>query len=243
MSNPFPSFHRRYWRPDPEEHEKLLRRYPRELTWDEVMRLHHLNCLGIQESGESNDLYDELIQHLTSDGSPFRPRTVELWEDRDTGSTSHLPDYQGKMLNAASTHLGALEIITVSGDQPKAVKFVPYDNIHLVRFESSGGYRVAKIFYDDGAMDPLVIVPMVYAVHNLSEDDITTTFDVEAQGYRVGIPDGLQNIWLEGGMVPIPMLDLLQFTFSLDVDDPRFIERAQARDIDPEAFLEDFEEE
>ena len=69
---------------------------------------------------------------------------------------------QGELLNPSITHLGCLEVYRVdAAHQAASVGFVGFDELSSVLFAPPSLIRAAKLFYDNGR-EELLLVPMLY---------------------------------------------------------------------------------
>jgi len=172
-----------------------------------------------------------------------------IWQGQSAQPASERePDMQGEFLNPSLTHLGCLEIYRVDGaNRPTGVDFVAFDELTAVMFAPPNLVRAAKLFYDDGR-DEIVLVPMLYGltwaignehdragqmttfVAHLDDEEIGA---IGASGLGVGQQDfSVRNP--DGGATLFGIGSVAEISFPLDMRDPRFDEKARARGIDPD---------
>jgi hypothetical protein len=222
QSNPFFQLHRKYWQFDEKEKGQLLSKYPNDLSPEELLRLHHLNCLehvtsekgkaqfgdDVSEEeidwleGASKDLGAEIFERLLGADSPFRPRIGEVWQGEAGASEKREQDFQGEFYNMSLTHIGCLEVIRVDEqDLPKEITFLPFDEIRGAVFAPPSLYRFAKIFYEYERIDEVVVVPLIYGLswhfeHSYLHDGSFTQWGCKIQskqGFSLGIGLGHQD--------------------------------------------------
>ena len=176
-----------YWTPDAAAREALLSRPLDSLGWPELLRLHHLNCMGLVLScrpnpledaeaepagpapGPARDLCLRLIERLLDRRSPFRPRPAVLLQGDPTSGKGGRPEQQGVVGNASLTHLGCLEVIRLDARRrPTAVDFIPFDNLRGAAFTPPALFRFAKLFFDDGRPDEIALAPLLYGISWMS---------------------------------------------------------------------------
>lgn len=189
----------------------------------------------------------DTVRHLASPESPYRPRPAVIWQYRseETDRTRE-PDMEGELINASYTHLGCLEILRVdSENQPAEIDFVSFDELASVAFAPPSLIRGAQLVYEDGGSE-IVPVPMLYGItwtigKDFERDGRSTRFvahlDSEdpnllgVSGMGIGQQDF--SVSSEEGQTLFGIASVAQISFGLDVDDPRFDERARARGLDP----------
>jgi hypothetical protein len=158
------------------------------------------------------------------------------------------PDMQGEFLNPSITHIGCLEVYRVdAANQPNALGFVSFDELSGVLFAPPSLLRAAKLFYDDGR-DEIVIIPLLYGLtwaygNEYDRAGRMTRFiahlDDEAVGAlgASGIGVGQQDLSIrkqDGGGSLFGLGSVAEISFPLDMRDPRFDEKAGARGMDPD---------
>jgi hypothetical protein len=171
---------RAHWSPDPAEQALLRSRHPASLCWADWLRLHHLNCIeylwkgGEQAVWRRDDEVDapdneslalarcgETARLLLAPESPYRARHCEFRSEESGGPGAAV---RGWTRNASLTHLGCLEVIRLDGqNDPREIAFVPFDDLRAVVFASPALFRAARLFYDEGRVDEIVLVPLLYA--------------------------------------------------------------------------------
>ncbi len=244
---------RAYWTYNPDEHAQLEREGVDALEWSRLLRLHHLACLRRLRAGPDrlavSEVWSSAIRRLLSDDSPYRPRVAMIWQGRTGGADgSREPDMQGQFLNPSLTHLACLEVYRVDGaNRPIALNFVGFDELSGVGFASPSMIRAAKLFYDDGRGE-IVLVPLLYGltweigneydrdgrmtrfVSHLSDTPLdafgASGFGVGQQDFSVRRDDGSCTLFGLGSVAEI--------SFPLDMSDPNFDRKARARGIDPD---------
>lgn len=247
-----------YWKPNTNEKSMLLTRYPDQLSWSELLRLHHLNCAEILHesngktprydadtvsidttlSGENYDLYKTLTQRLLAQDSPYRSRHVGVMQGQST------PEQAGVFRNASATHLGSLEVIWLDEQQhPKSVGFIAFDEIQAVMFANPALFRAAKVFFDDQREPQIVLVPLLYGISWFTKNEYDrngsmTRFCCHITGadkpFSIGI--GHQDFTIRDNQNQslFGIGSVSQIVTSLEMVDPRFDQKCRARGIDPD---------
>jgi hypothetical protein len=258
-----------YWKFDGGEQAGLLARGAESLPWHELLRLHHLNCLealgapAVRRPLERNEVPPPLdeeslaalercrqsAERLLAPDSPYRPRDADVWQGELDPEGRRPPTVRGVLCNPSLTHLGSLEVLRLDGEQrPKELAFVAFGDLRTVAVAGSGAFRAARLFYDDGRPDEIVLVPLLYATswHASSpylRDGRMTKFLAHPPGdgpaARFGLGVGQQDLSAgEGeGQSAFGLASVASVTFLLDPADPRFESRCRARGIDPDELL------
>src|SRR5262249_5171671 len=145
-------------------------------------------------------------------------------------------------------HLGCLEIYRVDAEnQPTGIDFVAFDELSGVVFAPPNLIRAAKLFYDDGR-DEIILVPMLYGLTWLIGNEYDragtmTRFIAHLHGEEIdalgasGLGVGQQDFTIrnqDGGGTLFGIGSLAEISFPLDLRDLRFDEKARARGIDPD---------
>ena len=198
--------------------------------------------------GASQELIKELLAVLTSNDSPYRPRHVAVWQGKAGESDMRKPDLQGVLRNASLTHLGCVEVLRLDSHlQPVEICFVPFDSLRGIRFAGQALFRYAKLLYDDGRSEELVLVPLLYGVswstpNAFDQDGTLTRFlcTVHVEGhesqYSIGV--GHQDFLIDGGGQTLFGLGSVgELMVALVTDDPRFAEKCRVRGLDPKEVL------
>lgn len=199
-----------YWTPNPDEKKSLLENNVDDLSWEQALRLIHLICLemisdgpckeqfigvGHSESkafpsGDNRELIVKLIRRLTSEGSPYKPRNVYVYQ----GNSPR----QGEFRNVSLTHLGSIEVIRLDDNlQPAELAFISLDKLREVVFDRPAFFRYAKLTFNDGS-DETVLVPLLYGISRFSpnaydKDGSWTSFICSIQlkedqmGFTIGV--------------------------------------------------------
>jgi hypothetical protein len=249
-----------YWSPDPAELGALRSRDIASLSWAELLRLHHLNCIeylwegGEQAAWRRDEASDatetatpalarcgETAQRLLAPESPYRARHCSIFHGENAGPE---PDLQGWTRNASLTHLGALEVIRLDNQHhPREIAFVPLDDLRAVVFASPSVFRGAKLFYDDGRADEIVLVPLLYAWTWLTRDEIlrsgrlTRLFGYTPVGDEsIGLGIGHQDFFVnsDGQLTLLGFGSARELAVALEATDPRFDLKCRARGADPD---------
>jgi hypothetical protein len=256
--------HQAYWTPSKSELRRLCAVPPSELSWPACLRLLHLTCMAVLDTGDGRKAlqgdhfllpdpardpfrtfahWPVLIERLTSEVSPYRPRASEVWHSSPLLS----PDIRGVLHNASLTHLGALEVIWAELDgTPREVGFVSFDELHSLSITQPGTFCTARVAFDDGRDEALVWLPLLYGVsyrtgrrHDL--DGSTTRFichtRVPGHASRLGIGIGVGQQDFQTGGTLCGLASVRKLATTLDVHDPRFDERCRARGLDPDQVL------
>jgi hypothetical protein len=155
---------------------------------------------------------------------------------------------QGEFLNPSLTHLGCLEVYRVDAvNQPTGMDFVAFDELSGVLFAPPNLIRVAKLFYDDGRGE-VVLVPMLYGLtwamgNEYDRAGRMTRFVAHLDGEEIGVLGasgigvGQQDFSIRnpaGGVSLFGLGSAAEISFPLDMRDPRFDEKARARGIEPD---------
>lgn len=260
---------RKYWSPSPDEKGSLQARGMTALSWREKLRLLHLACLDelsteasrrILDSedpdptdmppGPNRDLVAALVTNLRSAASPFRPRHASIWTGKAGESEQREPNAQGLFENASLTHLGALEVVRLDGQgQPVEIAFVPLGDLRGVVVASPALFRLAKLLFDDGRPDEIVLLPLIYGVswstaNPANHDGSLTTFvssiELSGKDQVASIGIGHQDFVVHGaGEHMIGLGNIGEIMITLSVDDPRFEQKCRARGLDPAAVRAD----
>jgi hypothetical protein len=244
---------RRYWTHDADEQAELEKRGFEQLDWRERLRLHHLTCLQrLDIAGDRTVAAQKcrtIAQRLVAADSPCRPRPAMIWKRRSAqlGAEAE-PDLVGELLNPSLTHLGSLEFFHVdAAGQPAAIDFVAFDELAEVAFASPTLIRAAKLFYEDGRAES-VLVPLLYGStwsigNEFDRAGRMTRFVVQLEGQVVdlfgasGIGVGHQDFSIrdqDGSSTLFGLGAVASIAFPLDMSDPRFDEKARARGMDPD---------
>lgn len=147
-------------------------------------------------------------------------------------------------MNASLTHLGSLEVIRLD-DQglPRELDFIPLDDIRGIILASPTLFRGAKVFYDDGRDDEILLVPLIYGVSWSTNNEYyrsgrMTRFAsfVNLDGRSIGIGYGQQDwkVPTEGGETLFGLRSVGEVMVALEVGDPRFELKCRARGLDPD---------
>lgn len=251
---------RAYWSPAPVERALLRSRDPSSLTWAELLRLHHLNCIEYLEEGgeqaawrivEESEVEEtetpvlarcgDTARRLLATESPYRARHCEIWQGE---SGDQEPALRGWMRNASLTHLGCLEIIRLDAqNHPREIAFVPLDDLRGLSFAPPALFRAARLYYDDGRADEIVLVPLLYACTWLSRDEVLrsgrltrlvgyTQVGEQSIGFGVGHQDFV--IDTGGGQTLFGLGSVRELAVALETTDPRFDLKCRSRGADPD---------
>ncbi len=243
---------RAYWTHNAEEQAQLEARGVQQLGWRERLRLHHLFCLQRinpgPERAAATEKCRQTVRRLVAADSPYRPRPAMIWQGQSAQPEGGRdPDMQGEFLNPSLTHLGCLEVYRVdASNQPTGIDFVSFDELSGVVFAPPNLIRAAKLFYDDGRGE-IVLVPLLYGLtwaigNEFDRDGRMTRFVAHLDGEEVGtlgasgIGVGQQDLSVrsqDGGARLFGLGSVAEISFPLDMRDPRFDEKARARGIDP----------
>lgn len=254
-----------YWTFSAEEQAGLLARGVDSLPWPELLRLHHLNCLGAlgtasirrrlvtneipppcDEANAALERCRQSAERLLSPGSPYRPRDADVWRGSLDPGGDWPPTARGVLCNPSLTHLGSLEVLRLDEQRlPREVAFVAFDDLQSVAMAEPGAFRAARLFYDDGRPDEIVLLPVLYATSWRSaspylRDGRMTQFLAYPPGggpaSQFGLGVGQQDFCISDGegRVAFGLGSVAQITFALDASDPRFPLRCRARGLDPD---------
>lgn len=261
--NPFQKLQSEYWTYDAAEQRSLAAR-GEALSWKELLRLHHLNCLELLQSDAGRKAFQSekpvkgqtptkasqpLMQshgRLISPESPYRPHGCVVWRRNGPPDVQREPDQMGLAINASLTHLGAIEVIRQETDGNQlAVDFVGISEVRSVVFGPPAIFGGARISFDDTRAPIVVRLPLLYGVSWQSQrpydrDGSLTRFCChQAMGEfgTFGMGVGHQDLLLRGGDGTeglIGLGSLQEIQTPLDMRDPTFDTRCRARGIDPE---------
>lgn len=244
---------RAYWTHNAEEQARLEARGADQLDWRERLRLHHLVCLQRLNTGPeravATDKCRQTVRSLIAADSPYRPRPAMIWQGQSAQLVAgREPDMQGEFLNPSLTHLGCLEVCRVdASNQPTRLDCVSFDELSGVVFAPPNMIRAAKLFYDVGRGE-IVLIPLLYGltwaigiefdragrmtrfVAHFGGEEVgslgASGIGVGQQDFSVGSHDGESKLFGLGSVAEI--------SFPLDMRDPRFDAKARARGIDPD---------
>lgn len=254
----------KYWTPNPDEKRRFLERSVDELKWDETLRLLHLVCLDMISSGSCKDqlvseelgpidapkgdnreLLVQLVTRLYSETSPYKPRHVAVWQGNAGESGKRKPDMQGVFRNASLTHLGCIEVIRLDAhQQPAELVFVPLDELRGAVFASPAMFRYARLFFDDGRPDEIVLAPIFYGISwstpfAFDQDGTFTRFICSVEGdswQALSVGVGHQDFVVEkDSNIPafFGLSSVVELMIELSADDPKFDQKCRARGLDP----------
>lgn len=254
-----------YWIPNANEKAQLLNQKFNDLTWKEKLRLLHLTCMeallkGSEKSLLINDdpealkaprdsnreLVTKLVVEMLSGDSPFRPRHADVWQKKDGQQKERNPDIEGVLTNASLTHLGCVEVIHLDENhRPKNLDFIPFDDLWGIIFANPGLYRCAKLLFDDGRDDEIVLVPLLYGISFRTSNSLYQNGRFTRFGYHLAIPGENQSFAIGIGHQDLSIIQggqrvlfgigsLVEIAITLDLNDPRFDQKCRSRGIDPE---------
>lgn len=258
-----------YWSFDAQEQAALLARGVEALPWRELLRLHHLNCLEalgtppVRRPLELNELPPPLdeeseaalgrcresAERLLAADSPYRPRDADVWQGELDPDGRTPPSARGPLCNPSLTHLGSLEVLRLDGQRrPKELAFAAFDDLQSVALAGPGAFRAARLFYDDGRPDEIVLLPLLYATSwrasspYLRDGRMTQFLACPPGGGRAaefGLGVGQQDFSVSEGEVrrTFGLGSVARVTFALDPSDPRFALRCRSRGLDPDEVL------
>jgi hypothetical protein len=243
-----------YWRLD-RELLRSLRELPyEELKWPEALRLHHQLCLELEDQGESqvSPEHARLIAHLCAPNSPYRPRHAFVWEGDGPPEGEDIPysTHQGRLANACLSHLGSLEVVSLDAQlQPKALEFVPLDEIMTIAATPTEDARGARLLMEYGKGERVVLLAQTYAP--------TSALDITDPG-ELRLPAPLEPTQLLGagpqrlrrlsdfaaeGLAEFPLSNCYQVSLAIEAEDPRFEQKCRGRELDPATMREDLKRE
>jgi hypothetical protein len=183
-----------YWTYQSQEETALLACGLERLSWQKLLRLHHLHCLALAEQtsllreiqgdddraaavdaarAAARERCQRSSERLLSPASPYRRRFGMVWQYKSATQERRPPDIEGQMSNASLTHLGCLEVLRLDeAMRPSAVGFVAFDNLRTVAFGPPGLFRAARLVYEDGRPDEVVWVPLLYTFTWRTTDEL-----------------------------------------------------------------------
>lgn len=235
LAEPAREIQQKYWTPNPDEKRNLLKKGIDDLSWEESLRLLHLTCLemlsdgagreqlmlaeisekdsGEAPPGENRDLILRLLTRLSSDESPYKPRTVAVWQSKGGTPGKGEFDLKGIFRNASLTHLGCIEVIRLNDkNQPTELSFISFDDLHQTIFKTGGLFRIAEFEFKDGRPKEEMLVPLQYGIswitpNTFDHDGTFTRFicNVESKqhNFQINIAVGHQDFLIEseGGIL------------------------------------------
>ena len=258
---------KQYWSPNESEKATLLSR-KEELTWQERFRLFHLACSemvcsedGVKQikeaeldeqdapKSENTNLAMELLNELLSLESPFIPRPALVWQGSPMETQGKPPDLNGLFSNASMTHLGALETIKIDkNEQPIGVELIALDDLSDIIVASKSLFSYAKLFFDNGRPEEIVLLPLLYGYSwnstiPFDTDGTMTRFicrvKIKNSARDLSIGIGHQDFFVQGDGVSLLGLGSIgSISLPLYVKDPKFEQKCRARGLDPEAIRE-----
>lgn len=251
--------HQAYWTENPDEKTALLDDFPERLSWGELLRLHHLNCMELVNEepvrsafmGEEPDvepartpayeLCQELLERLTSPASPYLSRASVVWQTNEDPDPERPPDMQGAVRNASLTHLGCLEIMRTT-EEGFEVAFEALDVLQLLAMGEPALFRAARLFYDDGRPEERIVVPLLYGLSWFTADDHDRDGSITRFCCPVAMGDGYASVgighqdWViaeDGELMLFGLGSVTQAVTALNLSDPRFDQRCRARGLNP----------
>jgi hypothetical protein len=261
--NPLQQLQLEYWTYNPSEHQSLVAR-GEDLSWNEWLRLHHLNCLELLQTDEGRKLFEaqdsnearlpemagQLLQQtyarLASEASPYRAHACVVWRRQGSASVQREHDQMGLAMNASLTHVGAIEVVQPNGaEKPASIDFIGISEVRSVVLGPPAIFRPARISFDDARVSVLVHLPSLYGIswrsrHPYDRDGSLTRFGChrtvgEFGAFGIGI--GHQDFLLrssKGAATVMGLGRIQEIQTPLDMRDPSFERRCRARGIDPD---------
>lgn len=244
--------------------EKLLAIEPGQRTWPQKLRLLHLVSLQLCASPDirrqiesdqatvedappspERDLCVALAADLAGPGSPYRPRSCSIWQEKDPDAKTDPPQLTGRLQNASLTHLGAIEVIRLDEKmKPKEIAFVGLQEIRALLLASPALFRPGKVIYEDGHAE-MVWVPLLYGFswttpHEYDRDGTMTRFVAQLpkdDGPQRCIGIGHQDLIVVGEEKEkrtfLGLGSVTEISTALDLREPDFEEKCQLRGLDP----------
>lgn len=247
-----------YWTFDPREKKVLLQRYPDRLNAAELLRLHHLNCLEMfnavpdgeeldpeTPTGPAATLCLEMVARFLRDDSPVRARPTFVWQGAGGESDRRDPDLQGPLRNASMTHLGCMEVVRLKHEtEPVSIDFVPFDDLRGIVLARPAIYRYAKLFFEDGRGDEVVLLPLLYGVSWRTRSEYDRNGQTTRFCCHVNLPDPAEHLAIgvghqdflvseEKAQRVVGLGSIGELMFGLEITDPRFDVKCRARGLDP----------
>lgn len=247
---------RTYWKSEPIEKEGLTERIE-SLDWNELLRLHHLNCLDLAlDCGLANaslddfdnmpdlpacpetELCKKLVGRLGSAQSPFRPRiglVIQRSHHGQLQSDNRESQLHGELQNASITHLGALEVIRIEQQLP-SVAFVPLDELQSIQIGPPSLFSSAMLNYEAPGRSEMVYLPLIYGLSWLTEeailrDESFTHFMFSLKGISMGMGLGQQDFQINESLFGLASIESIEFPLDMRAQD--FEERCRRRGLDP----------
>jgi hypothetical protein len=251
---------KKYWTFNIHEKEVYISRYPNNLSWSELLRLNHLICMEIinqdevrhqlnsgnlkseiHAAQEDLDLYREITRKLVSDKSPYRPRYCSVWQGKQD-----YPSFTGKFYNISATHLASMEVIRLDENKtPVSIDFIPLDELHGVILGSYATFRLARVGYEFGKSDEIVLIPLIYGIswnfdnYGLKDGSSTVFINhLDIPQYRLlSIGLGHQNFTCESDRYLLALGTINEIEVALEMVDSRFEEKCRGRGLDPARII------
>lgn len=158
---------------------------------------------------ENRDLILLLFTRLRSDASPYKPRTVAVWQSKRGKSGNGKSDKKGIFQNASLTHLGCIEVFRLNDkNQPAELSFLSFDELHQAIFKTGGLIRIAEFEFKDGRPKEEMLVPLQYGIswitmNKFDHDGSLTRFicHIESEQHEspIAIGVGHQDFLIESG--------------------------------------------
>lgn len=256
-----------YWTFDEAEFFQLHGQRLSDLSWADRLRLLHLVSMKVinektikkafnrkdivpcdAPAGDTAELLIKFVTLLLEEESPYCARHLLIWQGAAGETETRPPDIQGMVRNASISHLGSLEIIRLDEkQQPVKLDFVAFDDLRGIGFAGQGLFRLARLFFDDGRPDEIVLVPLLYGISWASKNSHDKDGSFTRFLANVDIPNetqtsigvGHQDLFANDkeNSVLMGLGSLGEIMVALKTTDPRFKEKCQVRGLDPEEIL------
>ena len=243
-----------YWRLDPSLLRSLRELPYEELKWPEALRLHHQLCLELldRDEIELSSEHARLITHLCAPNSPYRPRHAFAWEGDGPPEGDDIPysTHQGRLANACLSHLASLEVVTLDEKlQPKALEFLPFDELMTIAAAPTGDARGARLLMEYGKGERVVLLAESYGLEEALEVSELVELRLPpplAPTQLLGTgPQRLRRLsdFAAEGLAEFPLSNCYQISLAIEAEDPRFEQKCRGRELDPATMREDLRRE
>ena len=244
-----------YWELDAREVETQLAIPREQLNWREALRLHHLLCIHRAQSGELHPRHPELILHLCAANSPYRPRHAFVWEGDGPPEGEDIPysTHQGRLANAALSHLASLEVVTLDAQlRPEALEFIPFDEVMTVAASPVEDIRGGRLLLEYGRGERIVLLADHYAelVHDdyIQAPELADTklpAPLASTQLLGGGPQRLRRLsdFAAEGLAEFELQACYQISLAIEAEDPRFEQKCRGRELDPATMRADLQRE
>lgn len=225
---------RTYWTYHAREHFAIKQLFEQPnhggLTYVDLLRLHHLNCLELVQEELGHGLPQKktpptperlppfahrVLEVLLGANSPYAAGIGALWLAQ---SEEEQPDFKGGLFNSALTHLNSLECFQVDDQgQPTKLEFVPFRQVQSIAWADNAPYRPAMLTTPTGQRSVLFSGVYGLSAHSTLPIDLDgsnartlRTYSIPSLGTNLSIALGQQQFLANDGrtMRLVPSLAL-----------------------------------